>query len=193
MSRPNLTRQIVCTPLSSHDDSHVFFFRSHRSWWIGCLTQKTGIRGMFRQKKLTGPWDLYMGEKNTPNLKGLFWVKTGRFSRFTKFYLIFFGSPQSTTELFAIFFYPASRQYKTHTPPRELLSFQNLWSIFLLLMEEILHHLACIKPYKEWATSTTVPSTGERRISEPSTVSHPNLPRKQKEKKSLGHLQQEPC
>ena len=124
-----------------------------------------------------------MGEKNTPNLKGLFWVKTGRFSRFTKFYLIFFGSPQSTTELFAIFFYPASRQYKTHTPPRELLSFQNLWSIFLLLMEEILHHLACIKPYKEWATSTTVPSTGERRISEPSTVSHPNLPPKTKRKK----------
>ena len=35
-------------------------------------------------------------------------------------------------------------------------------------MEEILHHLGCIKPYKQWDKLPT--STGERRISEPSTL-----------------------
>ncbi len=38
----------------------------------------------------------------------------------------------------------------------------------LLLMEEILHHLGCIKPCKQWDRLPT--STGDRRISEPSTV-----------------------
>ena len=32
-----------------------------------------------------------------------------------------------------------------------------------LLMEEIVHHLGCIKPYKSWETLPT--STGDRRIS----------------------------
>ena len=35
-------------------------------------------------------------------------------------------------------------------------------------MEEILHHMGCITPGKEWNKLPT--STGDRRISEPSTV-----------------------
>ena len=38
----------------------------------------------------------------------------------------------------------------------------------LLLMEEILHHLGRIKPWKQWGKLPT--STGDRRISEPSRV-----------------------
>ena len=34
--------------------------------------------------------------------------------------------------------------------------------------EKILHHLTCMKPYKQWDKLPT--STGDRRISEPSTV-----------------------
>ena len=34
---------------------------------------------------------------------------------------------------------------------------------FILLMEEILHHLGCMKPYKQWDKLPT--STGDRRIS----------------------------
>ena len=39
----------------------------------------------------------------------------------------------------------------------------------ILLMEEILHHLGCIKPCKYWDKLFAI-STGDRRISEPSTV-----------------------
>ena len=38
----------------------------------------------------------------------------------------------------------------------------------LLLMEEILHHLLSMKPYEKWDILQA--STGDRRISEPSTV-----------------------
>ena len=47
----------------------------------------------------------------------------------------------------------------------------HIWNHHLLLMAEILHHLACIKPRKEWDKMDKLPtSTGEHRISEPSTV-----------------------
>ena len=45
------------------------------------------------------------------------------------------------------------------------------WNTEIQYMEEILHHLGCIKPCKYWDKLPS--STGDRRISEPSTVPTP--------------------
>ena len=89
------------------------------------------------------------GEKKHQIWKGCFSGTRDDSQDLPSFIILFV--PRKVTRSSLLDFYPASRQYKTHTLPRELLSFQNLSSIFLLLMEEILHHLAYIKPYKEWA------------------------------------------
>ena len=47
-----------------------------------------------------------------------------------------------------------------------------LKSAFILLMEEILHHLGCIKPCQEWDIYGYLSYQLVSRISEPSTVFH---------------------
>ena len=52
--------------------------------------------------------------------------------------------------------------------PCNSLKMVEVWYYWYLLMEEILHHLPCVKPSKWWDKLPT--SAGERQISEPSTV-----------------------
>ena len=55
-----------------------------------------------------------------------------------------------------------------HVPSLISLFVANSNMCAILLMEEILHHLGCLKSCKHWDNLPT--STGDRRISEPSTV-----------------------
>ena len=55
-------------------------------------------------------------------------------------------------------------------PLEDVFPSENVDIPFLMLMEEILHHLECTKPCKSWHKLPT--STGDRRISETTTPSH---------------------